>query len=411
MGRKLATFFRQLKHLSFTRMKLHINAVHEETGKNRLAIFCDMVWCEVRYGIGYLDYHVFGFANRRGAVRKTYMTAVQNQALTRQMNDPAYFYQLNDKIEFDTIFSDLLKRRFLDLRKTDAAGLRDFCAGTEAIFCKPAGLCGGEGIQRLITADIDDYDALYDRLVKGGQLLIEEPIRQHPDMNKLCPDSVNTVRIVTLVTAQGAQMVYALVRMGMGGVCVDNVSSGGMYAPVNEHGQLYRPAFCDKTGKYYEIDWREADLAACIQDDFDGDGLAVVETYFANVAAVAAKKPTILGHFDLIKKVNGSGKFFDESDPRYTAAAHKALEAAAQAGCVLEVNTSSVYRGFREDYFPSPAILKEWLTMGGNVTITADAHEAKALTFGFEEAAAQLKELGYTRVLVLGKDGFAPCEL
>ena len=166
-----------------------------------------------------------------------------------------------------------------------------------------------------------------------------------------------------------------------------------------------------KTGKYYEIDWREADLAACIQDDFDGDGLAVVETYFANVAAVAAKKPTILGHFDLIKKVNGSGKFFDESDPRYTAAAHKALEAAAQAGCVLEVNTSSVYRGFREDYFPSPAILKEWLTMGGNVTITADAHEAKALTFGFEEAAAQLKELGYPRVLVLGKDGFAPCEL
>ena len=49
--------------------------------------------------------------------------------------------------------------------------------------------------------------------------------------------------------------------------------------------------------------------------------------------------------------------------------------------------------------------------MGGNVTITADAHEAKALTFGFEEAAAQLKELGYTRVLVLGKDGFASCEL
>ncbi len=140
MGRKLATFFRQLKHLSFARMKLHINAVHEETGKNRLCIFCDMVWCEVRYGIGYLDYHVFGFANRRGAVRKTYMTAVQNQALTRQMNDPAYFYQLNDKIEFDTIFSDLLKRRFLDLRKTDAAGLREFGVGPEAIFCKPAGL-------------------------------------------------------------------------------------------------------------------------------------------------------------------------------------------------------------------------------------------------------------------------------
>lgn len=70
-----------------------------------------------------------------------------------------------------------------------------------------------------------------------------------------------------------------------------------------------------KTGKYYEIDWREEDLRACIDDDFDGDGLAVAEAYFANVAKVAEKKPTILGHFDLIKKINGDGKFFDENDP------------------------------------------------------------------------------------------------
>ena len=43
MGRKIATFFRQLKHLSLARLKLHVNAVHEETGKNRFLIFCDMV--------------------------------------------------------------------------------------------------------------------------------------------------------------------------------------------------------------------------------------------------------------------------------------------------------------------------------------------------------------------------------
>ena len=31
--------------------------------------------------------------------------------------------------------------------------------------------------------------------------------------------------------------------------------------------------------------------------------------------------------------------------------------------CVLEVNTSAVYRGFRKDFFPSDAILKEWLVL------------------------------------------------
>ena len=166
-----------------------------------------------------------------------------------------------------------------------------------------------------------------------------------------------------------------------------------------------------KTGKYYEIDWRESDLAACIADDFDGDGLAVVEAYFANVAKVAEKKPTILGHFDLIKKINGSGKFFDEQAPRYHAAAEAALMAAARNRCVLEVNTSAVFRGFRQDFFPSDAILKDWLALSGNVVITADAHKREALTFGFEEAAAKLKALGYTKVQVLGRDGFTPCAL
>lgn len=166
-----------------------------------------------------------------------------------------------------------------------------------------------------------------------------------------------------------------------------------------------------RTGKYYEIDWREADLAACIQEDFDGDGLAVVEAYFANVAAVAAKEPTILGHFDLIKKVNAGNKFFDENDERYTAAADKALRTAVEHRCVLEVNTGAVYRGFRKDFFPSPALLKDWLALGGDVVITADAHDARALTFGFEEAAAQLRELGYQRVLVLGRDGLVPAAL
>lgn len=166
-----------------------------------------------------------------------------------------------------------------------------------------------------------------------------------------------------------------------------------------------------KTGRYYEIDWREADLAACIRDDFDGDGLAVVEAYYANVAKVAEKRPTILGHFDLIKKINAGNKFFDESDPRYAAAASAALMTAARNRCVLEVNTSSVYRGFREDFYPSAAILKEWLALSGNVVITADVHDARALTFGYEDAAAQLKELGYSKVLVLGKGGFTSCPL
>lgn len=166
-----------------------------------------------------------------------------------------------------------------------------------------------------------------------------------------------------------------------------------------------------KTGKYYEIDWRAEDLAACIRDDFEGDGLAVAEEYFANVCKLAEKKPTILGHLDVIKKINANGRFFDENDPRYLAAAQSALLAAARNRCVLEVNTSPVYRGYRSEYYPSNRLLNDWLSLGGRVVITADAHEAAALTNGFEQAAVQLRALGYTQVQVLTADGFEPCAL
>lgn len=166
-----------------------------------------------------------------------------------------------------------------------------------------------------------------------------------------------------------------------------------------------------KTGKYYEIDWRPEDLEACIRDDFDGDGLAVAEAYFANVEKLTAMKPTILGHFDLIKKINGKGRFFDENDLRYLAAASSALNAAARSRCVLEVNTGAVYRGFRQDFFPGNALLKDWLALGGRVVLTSDAHEAAALTYGYGMAANLLKKLGYTQVQVLTRNGFVPCDL
>jgi histidinol-phosphatase (PHP family) len=149
----------------------------------------------------------------------------------------------------------------------------------------------------------------------------------------------------------------------------------------------------------------------CIYDDFDGDPLAAVEAYFAEVEKVAAMGPDILAHIDLIKKLNAAGEFFDEESPRYKAAALKALNAAKEHGCLLEVNTGSVYRGYRKDFYPGPWLLGEWQKMGGKVIITSDAHDVDSLTFGFDEAAAAVKAAGFKSVEVLTINGFETQEL
>ena len=165
------------------------------------------------------------------------------------------------------------------------------------------------------------------------------------------------------------------------------------------------------TGKYYEIDFRKQDLQDCINADFGGDALAAVEAYFRSVAEVAALKPDILGHLDLIKKLNRDGSFFDENSDRYRAAALGALEAAKAADCILEVNTGAVFRGYRDDFYPSQWLLGEWSRMGGKVIITADAHSTDCLTFGYEEAARQIKAAGFTSVQVLTGAGFETQEI
>lgn len=166
-----------------------------------------------------------------------------------------------------------------------------------------------------------------------------------------------------------------------------------------------------RTGRYYAVDNTAQELRECIDTEFDGDGLAAAEAYFRSVAETAARRPTILGHFDLIKKLNADSALFDENAPRYRAAALAALEAAAENGCVLEVNTGGVYRGYRQDFYPADWQLTAWQKMGGQVTITADAHTTESLTFGFEKAAQQVRAAGFAAVQVLTAEGFVPQEL
>ena len=56
-------------------------------------------------------------------------------------------------------------------------------------------------------------------------------------------------------------------------------------------------------------------------------------------------------------------------------------------------------------------LLRAWQQMGGRVIITADAHSTDGLTFGYEEAARQVKAAGFGAVQVLTGAGFERQEL
>lgn len=231
-----------------------INQIHDELGQAKIVTFIDMIICAVTANIGYLDYHVFGFAKVKGAKRKSFMTMNENLSLVRQVNNPEDYKIFDNKVLFFEHFGEFTGRGFLNLEGKTAADLKAFCEGKDVVFAKQTETFGGQGISREAVSPETDYDELFTRLMENKQYLIEDAIVQHEKMNELYSGSVNTLRMVTLVNNQNEpHFMYALIRMGQKGAKVDNISSGGMYAPVNAEGIITHAAFCDKEGFCHDI--------------------------------------------------------------------------------------------------------------------------------------------------------------
>lgn len=254
MKKDIRAFLRRVGSMSFARMGGNIDAIHQETGVSKSFIRLDMLHCALRYGMGYLDYRVFGFAeNRDPANRRTYMTMNHNTCLSRKLNDRAAIAEFIDKGKFNQKFRDFIGRDFLILPpENGASALKAFCRGKEAVFAKVTTSFGGQGLEKIQLDAVSDYGALYDRLLSEKKTLVEDALLQNEAMASLCPQSVNTLRMVTVFYGGQAHYVYGLVRMGNGKNAVDNISAGGLYALLNDDGTLSPKAFCDKKSAYYE---------------------------------------------------------------------------------------------------------------------------------------------------------------
>lgn len=160
-------------------------------------------------------------------------------------------------------------------------------------------------------------------------------------------------------------------------------------------------------GTHFSVDHTPEILARGIREVFGGDGYRAARAYFETVATVRdVTGCDLVGHFDLIAKFNGGGRFFDETDPRYLGPALEAAEYLCRRGAVFEVNTGAMARGYRTVPYPARPILEAVARFGGAVTLSSDAHRADALCYGFAEAAALAAACGFRTGRVLTARGW-----
>jgi hypothetical protein len=142
----------------------------------------------------------------------------------------------------------------LEKKSIEINDYKDFAALLEDIFTKNASIdslmikktsasSSGKKIFKLvrgqIKADPEILKGIYSEVIKSG-FLFQERVKQHPDLDRMNPSCLNTIRIDTFINNDGKiDIASAYLRMSINNSHIDNISSGGCQVGiVLESGRL-----------------------------------------------------------------------------------------------------------------------------------------------------------------------------
>ncbi len=233
--------------MSFDGLFSAVTEVHDKTGKNKVGIFCDIVYCGLRYQAGYMDYKLFEMYKMNGKERKTVITRGINNSIIKKYNDPEAMKIFHDKALFNERFNDFLGRDWLKLTGDNFSDFETFCGKHSEFIAKPVGLQCGKGVELIVPGD-SNLQEVYDRLMGNGQILIEERVSQCKELAEIHPDSINTIRVVTL----NAHVIVALLRVGNKHFHVDNFNHEGLVAPIDINDGKIKFKALKKSGELYD---------------------------------------------------------------------------------------------------------------------------------------------------------------
>ena len=127
------------------------------------------------------------------------------------------------------------------------------CLNEEELVIKPTIETTGAKNVKFVNIRKSDVDELKNTLAEAHEdFVVQRVLRQHDSLALLNPDSVNTIRILSLLWNNEVIIIGSLVRIGVKGIRVDNlVRSNGISCAITSDGRFVRYGY-DKTGKPIE---------------------------------------------------------------------------------------------------------------------------------------------------------------
>ena len=187
-------------------------ALLEHTETDLAIYFTDwMLFCR-DFGYGVADYFEYDLYNKEPEVRATFMSNGYRSYVKKVCNTDTMLFM--NKGRFNSYFAPYINRKWIDITNCTREQFDEFIAGRERFFAKPITGTGGAGACIVETASMEP-DKLYEYCREQG-FIMEDVVRQHPIMAAFNKDTVNTLRLYTLVDADDTPIITA----ALAGACI-----------------------------------------------------------------------------------------------------------------------------------------------------------------------------------------------
>lgn len=244
---KVKYLLKRITNMSYKKMFITLNDIHKKTNKNRVLLFFDIINCGIKYQAGYMDYKLYEMYDLNKKQRKTIITRGINNEIIKKYNNPNYIKYFSNKIEFNKRFNKYLLRDWMELTDDNFEMFKIFIKNHPKIIVKPLSESCGKGVE-LIKVNNKNVKKVYEDLLSTKRLLVEEVANQCKELASIHPDSINTIRIVTLK----GQIVASFLRIGNNHNIVDNFNHEGLVAPINISTGIIDYLAIDKQGNLYD---------------------------------------------------------------------------------------------------------------------------------------------------------------
>lgn len=244
-------FYSYIFTANYGRFFKNLSAVAKKEKRFFPFLVVDTAWCVFRYGLALSDYLNYEIYRRSTAERKEYVSTRTENTFYETVSPSAYKKRFSIKQDFLREFKEYTKRDCIVPGEDNFDAFCAFLDSNAQFMAKPYDGLAGHGVQKRNCADILDRKAYFDECV-ANRVFLEQLVIQHPDMNRLCPASVNTARIMTFNDHGKSEILWMGLRVGNGINAIDNFHAQGMGVAIDpETGKLQGKGI-DKDGNLFE---------------------------------------------------------------------------------------------------------------------------------------------------------------